>query len=139
MRAGSKKGLTMHSVSVKGVAEECLRLAQEPAEASPFYQPFLGLDCGSEEEIREVQTRALAAITDSVKVGLGQLAEFLQSEYQQCCRPEIAATSLPRGEKFYAACLRFHTTTSLTASQIHQMGHSEVARIEAKMKEIMKQ
>ena len=143
MRAGSKKGLSLHSVSVKGVAEECLRLAEQPAESSPFYQPFLSLPSsltsGSEEEVREVQSAALAAITDSVKVGLRQIAEFLRAEYQQSCRQEIAATSLPNGEQFYAACLRFHTTTSLTAQQIHQMGHAEVNRIEAEMKEIMQQ
>ena len=143
MRAGSKKGLSLHSVSVKGVAEECLRLAEQPAQSSPFYQPFLSLPSsltsGSEEEVREVQSAALAAITDSVKVGLRQIAEFLRAEYQQSCRQEIAATSLPNGEQFYAACLRFHTTTSLTAQQIHQMGHAEVNRIEAEMKEIMQQ
>ena len=139
MRAGSRKGLTVHSVSVKGVAEECLRQADEPAEQSAFYSPFSSLDCGAEEEIKELQSRALAAIKDSVQVGLRLLGDFLQAEYEALCRPEIAATSLPGGQEFYAACLKFHTTTDLTAQQIHEMGHKEVNRIETEMKDIIKE
>ena len=43
-------------------------------------------------------------------------------------------SSLPHGAEFYAACLRFHTSTELTAEQIHQLGLDEVDRIEAEMK-----
>jgi len=139
MRAGAKAGLSLHSVSVRGVAEECLRQATEPVQDSAFYKPFLGLSCGSEEEIKDLERSAVAAITDSVKVGLRLLGDFLQEEYEACCRPEIAATSLPRGQEFYAACLRFHTTTSLTAHQIHQMGLQEVNRIETEMMDIIKE
>ena len=37
------------------------------------------------------------------------------------------------------ACLRFHTTTDLTAQQIHDMGLSEVERIEGEMLLIVKE
>jgi len=40
---------------------------------------------------------------------------------------------LPDGNKFYNFCLRTHTTTGLTADEIHQMGLIEVARIQSKM------
>jgi hypothetical protein len=63
-------------------------------------------------------------------------------------RPAIAASSL--GPGFYEvesqprlptpqACLRFHTTTNLTAQQIHDMGLSEVERIEGEMLLIVKE
>jgi len=139
MRAGSRKGLTLHSVSVRGVAAECLRQATESVENSAFYQPFLALTCGTAEEIKDLQSRAAAAIKDSVQVGLRLLGDFLQKEYESWCRPEIAASSLPRGQQYYAACLRFHTSTSLTAQQIHKMGHDEVNRIETEMREIIKE
>jgi len=101
MRAGSRKGLTLHSVSVRGVAAECLRQATESVENSAFYQPFLALTCGTAEEIKDLQSRAAAAIKDSVQVGLRLLGDFLQKEYESWCRPEIAASSLPRGQQYY--------------------------------------
>ncbi len=38
---------------------------------------------------------------------------------------------LPDGDKFYKFCLQKHTTTDLTAEEIHQLGLKEVARIQA--------
>jgi uncharacterized protein (DUF885 family) len=40
------------------------------------------------------------------------------------------------GDKAYAQALRQHTTTTLTADQIHALGLSEVARIRAEMEEV---
>lgn len=136
MRSGVAKKVTNHSVSMRGVVDNCKKLANEEAEKSPFFEPFSDLKCGSEEEKEQLQKGAKDAIETSIKVGFGLLAEFIEKEYLPACRPEIAATSLPKGEEFYKACLKFHTTTNLTAEEIHQMGLKEVARIEDEMNEI---
>ena len=44
--------------------------------------------------------------------------------------------SLPKGETYYADMLKFHTTTDMTADQIHQIGLSEVARLRTEMEAI---
>jgi len=44
---------------------------------------------------------------------------------------------LPRGEAIYIAALRSNTSTSLTADEVHQLGLSEVGRIEADMESIL--
>ena len=44
--------------------------------------------------------------------------------------------SLPNGEAYYADMLKFHTTTDMTADQIHQIGLSEVARLTTEMEAI---
>ena len=41
------------------------------------------------------------------------------------------------GPEFYKACLAFHTSTNLTAEEIHQKGLDEVERIEEEMREIV--
>jgi uncharacterized protein (DUF885 family) len=43
----------------------------------------------------------------------------------------VGAITLPGGAEYYAAELKLNTTTDLTAEQIHAIGRSEVARIEA--------
>ena len=49
------------------------------------------------------------------------------------------AWSLPKGKDYYNYRLRSTTTTNLTAEQIHEIGKSEVARIQKEMHLIMKQ
>jgi uncharacterized protein (DUF885 family) len=43
---------------------------------------------------------------------------------------------LPDGNNYYAYCLRHHTTTDLTPADIHELGLSEVARIQSEIKSI---
>ena len=53
---------------------------------------------------------------------------------------DIAVSSLPDiGADFYKQCLKFHTSTDMTVSEIHELGLSEVARIELEMMEIVKE
>ena len=44
---------------------------------------------------------------------------------------------IPNGEAIYAAALKSNTTTDLSADEIHQLGLSEVARIESEMLAIL--
>ena len=46
------------------------------------------------------------------------------------------AGALPNGEAYYAAQLKLQTTTDMTASEIHDLGLSEVARIRAEMEAV---
>ncbi|MEM6706354.1 MAG: DUF885 domain-containing protein [Acidobacteriota bacterium] len=47
--------------------------------------------------------------------------------------------ALPRGESFYANRVAHHTTLSLDASQIHEIGVAEVARIHEQMRALQQQ
>lgn len=46
--------------------------------------------------------------------------------------------ALPDGDADYQWCIKQHTTTDMTADQVHQLGLSEVARIETEMDAILK-
>src|SRR5262249_9158533 len=45
---------------------------------------------------------------------------------------------LPDGEAYYANQLKYETTSTMSAKEIHEFGLSEVARIHAAMREIMR-
>ena len=139
MRSGVEKNITSHRVSMKGVVDSCRKIAQQDATDTDFYKPFTQLSCGTEDDHNQLRTAAEEAINNMIKPGFAELADFVEQEYLPACRPSIGATTLPRGHQFYSACLEFHTTTSLTAQQIHEMGHQEVERIESEMREIIKQ
>ncbi len=46
--------------------------------------------------------------------------------------------ALPDGDAYYQWCIKQHTTTDMTADAVHQLGLSEVARIEGEMDVILK-
>ena len=87
----------------------------------------------------ELAKRAEVAINNSVQAGMKNLHDYLANSYMQNLRPEPGVSSLPNGQDFYRQCLKFHTSTNMTAKAIHQLGLMEVDRIEEKMTEIKDQ
>ncbi len=86
-----------------------------------------------------LSTQAAALFTSHVKPAFARLHEFLVSTYLPACRETIGADALPNGAAMYAYNVRWHTTTSLTPKEIHEIGLSEVKRIRALMDEVMAQ
>ena len=95
----------------------------------------------------------IAGLSESEKASLTKEAEAVVAKdiYPQWSRaiavvesfkpmaPESPALSrLPGGDDAYRFQLRRHTTTPLTADQIHEMGIREVARIERQMDEVLR-
>lgn len=79
-----------------------------------------------------------AALLDDVRTALlglkpayERVIAWAQAELPTAPEGRAGAVSLPGGLEYYAAALKLNTTTDLTADQIHAIGKSEVARIEA--------
>jgi uncharacterized protein (DUF885 family) len=47
-------------------------------------------------------------------------------------------TNLPNGKAYYEACLRLHTTTRMTAAEIHQLGLRRVAELNGQIDTLLK-
>jgi uncharacterized protein (DUF885 family) len=65
-----------------------------------------------------------------------KLETFLRGTYRRGARSGIAVTTLPGGRALYEGATRFHTTTSMKPEEIHELGLSEVARIEREMEQL---
>jgi len=72
-------------------------------------------------------------IRTSVLPAYAKFAKFVGDEYAPKGRSEVGMWSLPNGVKLYAERARHSTTTNLTPAEIHEIGLSEVKRIEADM------
>jgi uncharacterized protein (DUF885 family) len=115
------------------------QISEDPAD-SPFYKPFQRLS----EELAPADRARLVefgkkAIAQSMTPALKKLAAFIKETYLPACRKDIGASSLPDGEAFYQYAIKRHTTTSLSAREIHEIGKREVARIRKEMEAIIKQ
>ena len=75
------------------------------------------------------------AIEDSVNPGFKLLFDFMNETKPEANRHH-GVWSLPKGDEFYALRLRVYTTTNYSASEIHDIGLSEVKRISERMQQI---
>ncbi|MDK2760865.1 MAG: DUF885 domain-containing protein [Sphingopyxis sp.] len=79
---------------------------------------------------------AKAAWAESAGPAYGRL--LTEMKRQQATAPtQDGIWRLPDGKAYYAALLANYTTTDMTATEIHNLGLSEVARIHGEMKAIM--
>lgn len=107
---------------------------------SPIWEDFnkkiqgLNLFASSNKVLLKKAERALER---SLLPAYKDLISFLQ---QQALRaPKLqAAKDLPQGDEYYQLLLQSHTTTNLSADQIHQLGLKEVSRIQNKIRLLIK-
>lgn len=78
-----------------------------------------------------------AAIRDKVYPSYGKFIAYYQQLLPKT-QGNRGVWALPDGEALYAYLVRMHTTTEMTPDQVHQLGLSEVARIEAEMDTILR-
>jgi uncharacterized protein (DUF885 family) len=64
---------------------------------------------------------------------------WAQGELATAPTGRVGAVSLPGGAAWYAAALKINTTTNLTAEKVHEIGLSEVARIEKEQDALARQ
>jgi uncharacterized protein (DUF885 family) len=141
MRAGLKRGFTPPRVTLQGrdtgVAE--IADASDP-EKTVFFEPFKTFPVGMPAAMQaQLRAEAAAAIRNAVIPAHAKLLTFLRQEYIPGARTSIAAYDLPDGKAYYRSKIREFVTLDLPPEQIHEIGLAEVARIRARMLDVMKQ
>lgn len=107
---------------------------------SPIWQDFnkkisnLNLFANSDKVLLK---KAKRAMRKSLLPAYKDLITFLQQQTLRAPKQQ-AAHDLPQGSAYYQLLLQSHTTTDLNADQIHQIGLSEVARIQNKIRSLIK-
>ncbi|MBM7120487.1 DUF885 domain-containing protein [Dyella kyungheensis] len=81
----------------------------------------------------------LAAIDQQVRPAYQKLGAFVKNDYAPHGRSEPGVWQLPNGAAIYAFQVEQMTTTKESPQRIHEIGLSEVKRIEGEMTEIAKQ
>lgn len=132
MREGLKAGRVPPRVVVRGTDEQAALLATADIEQTPslsrFYKPFLGRPA---DDVHAA--RARRAIASGIVPAYRALAEFLREEYIPNCRDSFGIADGVDGPAAYQRALRLHTTTDMTADEVHALGLAEVARIRGEM------
>jgi len=117
------------------------RIARGSAQYLPFYTAFEekvdALELSTEEK-QNLLEDAENAIDQSVIPAFQALKDYL--EYLESIAPtDDGVWQFPKGDAYYKYALRHHTTTDMTADEIHELGLQEVDRIHAEMRAIFDQ
>jgi len=134
MRKGMTDRLIGPKFLLEKVAGQAQSIADTPVDKTAFALPVAKFpDSISEADRDRIRTEYLDVIRNSVLPAYAKFAKFVRDEYAPKGRSEVGMWSLPNGVKLYAERARHSTTTNLTPAEIHEIGLSEVKRIEADM------
>lgn len=137
LRRRQAEGVVMPRFLFPWVAGDIRSIAESPAEATPFFitlkEKVNALPGLSPAEKDGLLAAALEQIETSVLPGYKSLAKVL-ADLEAAATDEVGVWKFQDGEAYYAYALRHHTTTDLTADEIHQMGLDELERIHAEMR-----
>lgn len=140
MRAGLDRGFTPPRVTVEGRDSSISAFITADAENNAFYRAFVKMPATMPaEEQASLRAEAREVVLNAVVPAYRRLLTFYTQDYLPRARVSLAASDLPNGQAFYAEQIRKYTTLNLTADQIHDIGLSEVARIEAEMQGVMRE
>lgn len=111
----------------------------EEGKDSPLYSDFR--DKLSKLNISQRQTEALLkevrkALLVEVGPAWSRMIAYVE-ELSKRTSSNSGVWSLPDGDDYYQAMLEYHTSTSMTAEEIHELGLREVERIHKEMKVII--
>lgn len=134
---GIRNGMIMHKVSVTVLPKTLTDMSLLSPEDSPHFKPFQTKPENLNPiEWEKIINSAKEIIKDKVLPCYKRLSDYITDVYFKNTRPGIAALSLPNGKEFYEGCLKFHTTTNMTAQEIFDRGKEEVKIITEKMEEV---
>jgi uncharacterized protein (DUF885 family) len=107
-------------------------------EASPFFAPFIHMPNSIPAAERErLFDAGKTAISTVVLPAFARFDRFFNETYLPACRDSVGISDTPDGFAYYRALIAYHTTTQLTADDIHRIGLDEVQRIRAEMDKII--
>jgi uncharacterized protein (DUF885 family) len=138
MRAGLKRGFTPPQATLAG-RDGSIASFIKAAEQNAFYDAFRTMPSTiSAAEQAKLREEGKAAIDQAVVPAYRNLLSFYRDSYVPGARKTTSAHDLPDGDAYYRAQIRKFTTLELGPEQIHEIGLKEVDRIEAEMRQTMR-
>jgi uncharacterized protein (DUF885 family) len=110
--------------------------AAEHVLAAHFEEQVAGLDSVSEARRAELSAGVRQAVEEVVVPAYRRLDAKL-AELAVAAPPPYGVWRVPNGDAYYAWLLRLHTTTSLSAEEIHELGEQEVERLHGEMRALL--
>jgi len=132
-----ENGVVLPRFLVDYILRDLQSIASSNATGTPYYQAFKTRLAGLtniEPGVKEsLLTAADEAVNTSVLPAYQSLVEYFQ-HLQDVATNDAGVWKSPDGEAYYAYMLAHHTSTDMTADQIHELGMQALDEIHAEMR-----
>lgn len=137
MRIGMKQGYVIPKYLAVKVVGQFESFDHGSVESHMFYKPITTMPEGFSKEDKERLKKAYAdMVQNKIIPAYKKMKEFLAKEYLPNCSDKAAIAATAHGRPYYDYLVKYHTTSSLTAEQIFDLGEKEVARILSEMEKV---
>lgn len=140
MKEGIAKGIVLPKVLTEKTIVQLEEFITKPVEEHLFFRPIQSMPEGISQSDRDrLAGEYQNVIETKLRPKYTELKQFLIAEYLPVCRTTSGIGALPNGAATYNYLIKLHTTTNLTADEIHELGKREVERILVEMEEAKNQ
>lgn len=140
MNRGLAKDVVLPKVLVLKMLPQLESFTNGPLENNLFYSPIINMPISFTDNEKQRLTMAYSAIIeDNLVPKYKILYKFIAESYLPKSRTTAGLGALPHGKETYDYLIKLHTTTNMTADEIHQLGLKEVERISVEMLKVKDQ
>src|SRR3954470_20078424 len=130
LRDGLKAGYSAPKGNVRIVIDQMNTLIATPTADSPFDSPSV------RDKTPEVVKQFDLLVREQIVPAFKRYRDFLQKEYLPAAREAIAVSANPNGSACYDAAVRYHSSLSVAAADVHATGLREVEHLDGEMKTV---
>ncbi|MCH9696170.1 MAG: DUF885 domain-containing protein [Gammaproteobacteria bacterium] len=128
LRKGLELGYSSPRLTVAAVPDEARSLLDDQ-------NPFISMGVRAEDEVFEGAVRNI--FDEEIAPAINRYADFIENEYLDKAREEIAISFNPDGAECYPHLVRSFATISPGADAIHELGLAQMAKIRAEMEIVL--
>lgn len=129
LREGVASGRTPPAFAVSGTVDQISAQLALPLEESPLMEALPAPP--ADVDARAWRARMAVVVADEVHPAMAAYRDVLRDEVLPHARPDerCGLGAVPGGEAAYDAMLRYYTTTTRSAQEIHDLGLAQVAKL----------
>ena len=140
MEQGIKENFVLPASLTKKIIPQFKGLATTKLEDHLFFSPIKKFpENFHDEDVKELTIAYKKMLTEKLIPSFKDIYNFLKTDYLKASRTTSGIYDTPNGNDYYNHSIKYYTTTNMTASEIHQLGLNEVARILSEMEKIKEQ
>jgi uncharacterized protein (DUF885 family) len=128
LKNGLEMGYSSPRLTVAAVPEEVRALRDDNS-------PFLAMGARAEDEVFEGKVQTI--FNKEIVPAIDRFADFIEGEYLEQAREEIAISHNPNGAECYPTLVRSFATIQPTADEIHELGLAQMSKIRGEMQAIL--
>lgn len=140
MENGIRANHVLPSSLIIKILPQLASVTEKSLEENLFYSPVKLFPENLSAEQKEKLTASFTYVINELVIpAYKSLHQFMATAYLNAGRETSGIQGIPNGDTYYQHQIKLYTTTNMTASEIHEIGLKEVARIGAEMEKVKKQ